>query len=92
MNKKRWTRVFKGLANENRLKIIEVLYPNKELSVSDVRDRLKISYKWTSKNLVDLEKINILQSRGAKGRVFYSIHPHLLPKVREVIKQFLSSN
>jgi len=90
MNGKEWTKVFKGFANENRLKIIRMLYSHRDLSVSEIRHRLGISYKWTSKNLVDLEKIGILHSRGTKGRVFYSLNPRLSPKIKKIIKEFLT--
>lgn len=90
MNEKEWTKIFKGFANENRLRIIKMLYPHWELSVSEVRRKLGISYKWTSKNLVDLEKIGILRSRGTKGQVFYSVSPNLTQKIRKVIKEFLT--
>lgn len=86
---KDWTKVFKGLANENRLKIIKMLFSGKPMTVSETKRKLGISYKWTSKNLVDLEKIGILQSKGLRGGVIYFLHPEIPEDIRHIIKIFI---
>lgn len=89
MHLKDWTRIFKGLGNDNRLKIIRFLYPRKKMNVSEIRQKLEISYRWTSRNLVDLEKIGILRSKGTKGQVLYFINPDLPATLHRIIKEFI---
>ena len=86
---KDWTRIFKGLGNENRIKIIKFLHPNKVYTVTELKDKLGISFKWTSKNLVDLEKIGILESEGKRGHVIYRLKSSLPRKVEQVLNSFL---
>lgn len=89
MHRKDWTRIFKGLGNENRLKIIQLLYPRKKINVSEIRKKLGISYRWTSRNLVDLEKIGVLRNKGTKGQVLYFINPELPVSLHRIIKEFI---
>ncbi|MDP1710771.1 MAG: winged helix-turn-helix domain-containing protein [candidate division WWE3 bacterium] len=89
MKEKEWTKVFKALGNENRLQIIKLLYLRKSLSVSEIRNALGISYKWTSFNLNNLSRIGILESKGMQGQVFYFLNPNLPDKVRKIIQIFL---
>lgn len=86
---KDWTKIFKGLGNENRIKIVKFLYPNKVFTVTELKDKLGISFKWTSKNLVDLEKIGILESQGMHGHVGYRLNSPLPRKIEQVINSFL---
>ncbi|MEX1068516.1 MAG: winged helix-turn-helix domain-containing protein [Patescibacteria group bacterium] len=86
---KDWTKIFKGLGNENRLKIIKFLYPTKSLTVTELKEKLGISFKWTSQNLVDLEKISILESEGFRGHVVYRIHRNLPKKLIKIIETFI---
>lgn len=78
------------MGNENRIKIIKMLYPQKSMTVTEVKRKLGISYKWMSKNLVDLEKIGILLSKGLKGHVIYRINPDLSKEIDKVIRTFTS--
>ncbi|GMR19077.1 MAG: hypothetical protein BMS9Abin34_203 [Patescibacteria group bacterium] len=89
MNEKEWEKIFKALGNENRLKIIKMLWGGKKMSVSEIRQKLGISYKWTSLNLNNLKRVGILESRGARGQVFYYMSPKLSKKVISVIRPFL---
>ncbi len=86
---KDWTKIFKGLGNENRLKIIRYLYPTRVFTVTEIKEKLGISFKWTSQNLVDLERIGILESEGKGGHVLYRLCPNLPRKVFQIIETFL---
>ena len=86
---KDWTKIFKGLGNDNRLKIIRFLYPTRVFTVTEIKEKLGISFKWTSQNLVDLERIGILESEGKGGYVLYRLHPNLPKKVVQIIETFL---
>ena len=79
MNIKRWTVVFRVLANPNRLKIIELLSRNDAMNVGEITDYLGISFTSTSNHLVILKNIDVLEARGTSGHVFYSLNK-MLPK------------
>jgi predicted transcriptional regulator len=89
MNFKKETKIFKALGNENRLKIIKLLYPNNKLSVIEITDEINLSEKSTSKHLIQMANLNILENQGKEGRVYYYIDPKIDPKIKEIIENFL---
>jgi len=89
MNEKEWAKIFKALANENRLKIVKMLYRGHKRSVSEIKRALGISYKWTSINLNNLKRVGILESEGRKGQVFYYVNPQISKSARQAIRIFL---
>jgi predicted transcriptional regulator len=89
MNFKKETKIFKALGNENRLKIIKLLYPNNKLSVIEITDEINLSEKSTSKHLIQMANLNILENQGREGRVYYYIDPKIDPKIKEIIENFL---
>lgn len=86
---KRWTIVFRALANENRILIIDMLSGDRRINVSDIARELKISFKATSNHLAILKNLGILQSHDVAGHVFYSLKPDLPRDFRIAIKLFL---
>lgn len=74
MDIKRWSVVFRALANINRLKIIKLLRENHKLSVGDIADHLKISLKATSNHLAIFRNLDVLEAQGISGHVFYSFN------------------
>jgi DNA-binding transcriptional ArsR family regulator len=66
--------VFKGLANEKRLKILETLMENGELSLEEIAGKLKIPYATCCRHLKFLERVYLVNSRTKKGEVFYSLN------------------
>ena len=71
---KRWTVVFRALANINRLKIIKMLSGGDRMNVTDIAGELSISFKATSNHLAILKNLDVLESQGAEGHVFYTIN------------------
>ncbi len=71
---KRWTVVFRALANINRLKIIKMLADGRKMSVTDIAEDLMISLKATSNHLALLKNLDVLEAAGAAGHVFYSFN------------------
>ncbi|HEY9582872.1 MAG TPA: ArsR family transcriptional regulator [Candidatus Paceibacterota bacterium] len=57
-------RVIKGFANHNRLKILELLEKEKELSVADISDKLKIGYVNTSDHIRKMAIAGLLMKRS----------------------------
>ncbi len=86
---KRWTHIFKTLANINRLKIIKLLSLGKAKNVTDIAFELKISLNATSKHLIMLEKMEVLESDGHAGHVFYKINPAVPADFQKVIHLML---
>lgn len=87
---KRWTLIFKALSNINRLKIISILNTGRSLTVSELAREIDISLKSTSKHLIILKNLEILESVGRKGHVYYSLNTKPAADVRTALKSFLS--
>ena len=85
---KRWTIIFRALANINRLKIVKFLYRDQRLHVSDISDKLGISFKATSNHLALLKNLNVVEAHGVAGHVFYSINQQLASDMQKAINLF----
>ena len=83
---KEWTKIFKGFGNENRLKIIKILYSAKELPVNEIAAKIQLSLKSTSKHLIQFSQLNILESEGKKGQVYYRLNSGIEPKIVGIIR------
>ena len=87
---KEWTRVFKGLANLSRLRIIGVLTKEKELSVSELAQQIHVTVRGTSKHLSILHHVGVVDRDGRAGQVFYSLNPAMRGEIRSILSKFLS--
>lgn len=85
-NIKRWTVVFRALSNINRLKIIEMLSGGKKMNVGEIARVLKISFTSTSNHLAVLKNLDVLESQGTAGHVFYFINSHMPKDFGTIIK------
>jgi len=88
-NMKRWTVVFRTLANINRLKIIGLLSDGRKMNVGDIAESLKISFKATSNHLAMLKNLDVLEAEGAAGHVFYSLNPQMPNDFRKILNHIL---
>lgn len=88
---KRWTVVFRALANINRLRIIEMLSDGRKLNVSDIAKNLKISFKATSNHLAILKNLDVVDVQGAAGHVFYSLNPQAPRDFRKILDYVFST-
>ena len=86
---KRWTVVFRALANINRLKIIKMLADGHKMNVGDIAEDLNISFKATSNHLAMLKNLDVLEAQGAEGHVFYSINPQMPKDFQKIIEIIL---
>lgn len=88
---KRLERLFKGLGNRRRLAIIKLLAKEKELSVADVARGIDLSFTSTSKHLLLLHQLDIVDRRQEHLTVYYRlIHP--LPQALERIMVIISNS
>jgi DNA-binding transcriptional ArsR family regulator len=86
---KRWTVVFRALANINRLKIIGFLSDGRKMNVGDIAESLKISFKATSSHLAMLKNLDVLEAQGMAGHVFYSLNPQMPNDFRKILNHIL---
>ena len=87
-NMPRWTIIFKALSNINRLKILNLLKSRGKMHVSDIAESLKISITATSNNLVMLQKLDVLETEGKDGQVFYELNARMPQDFAKNIKLF----
>ena len=66
--------LFKGLANETRLKIVELLLDGREYSIEDIANKLKIPFATCCRNLKIMERVYLIESRRKLGYVFYRLN------------------
>lgn len=85
MNVKRWSAIFRALANPNRLQIVKLLRGGEKMTVTDICEKLEISLKATSNHLILLKNLDIVDARGSQGHVFYWFNQELPGDIRKVI-------
>jgi DNA-binding transcriptional ArsR family regulator len=67
-------KLFKGLANKKRIKIIEVLITHKKLTLEDIVNQVNLPYKTVARNLKILEKTGLVTSNIWRGFAYYSLN------------------
>ena len=66
-------RIFKSVANERRVRILEHLLKSKEQTVEEIADHVRIPYKTAGRNIKILEKAMLVKRQMRNGRAFYSV-------------------
>lgn len=66
--------LFKALANEDRLQIIQLLIKNKEMCAQEVEQHFFLEQSTTSHHLNTLRRAGITQARKKGRNVHYSIN------------------
>lgn len=84
-----WTRLFKGLANISRLRIIVLLSKDGPLPVGEIARQIHVSIKGTSKHVLQLHGLGILDRNGRNGQVFYSLHKIIDSPTRSILDKIL---
>ena len=59
---KDWATIHKGLGNQNRLRILQLLNETEKMSVTDLAEELEISFKNTSRNLSILRNLSLVET------------------------------
>ena len=65
----------KGFANHNRLKILELLDREPELSVADISEKLKIGYENASDHIRKLAIAGLVMKRNDGSNVRHKLTP-----------------
>lgn len=86
---KRWARIFRAFANENRLAIVRFLAGASPKSVTDIAEHLGISLKATSRHLMLLEVLDVVRGKGKEGHVFYSLEVDAPEDIKRAMRLFL---
>ena len=85
MEEKELERILKALANRRRLLIVYFLQKEKEKSVGEIADHIKLSFKATSKHLYILANANALEREQRGLQMFYSFNKD----APDIVKRFL---
>jgi len=87
---KRWTQIFRAMANANRLKIIKLLSDGAlEQTVGEIARGIHVTFRGTSQHLRLLHGLDIVNSNGRNGHVYYSLNRNLPADLKKVIDIFL---
>jgi len=80
-------RIFKSVANETRVRLLEVLLDSKEETLESLSKALNLPYKTVSRNLNILEKAMLVRNQRWEGKVYYSVETSTrLIYGREILK------
>ena len=73
MNEKELERILKALANKRRILILKYLKSKHNASVGEIADHIKLSFKATSKHLVILSRLDIVDNEQVSLNMIYSL-------------------
>jgi len=79
-------RIFKALSEEPRVRILQLLMLNKELSISDLELILDFTQTKTSRHLIYLKNAGLLGSRRVDQWMFYYILEEYLEILQQIFK------
>lgn len=84
-------RIFKAMANQTRIRMMELLLSKGELGIEEISAGLNIPEATACRNLKILERVSLIKSRIYGGHVFYRIDNSLgllyNPLVLEILKK-----
>lgn len=86
MDLKNLEKINKAIGNNKRLLILQLLKNGKRKSVSWIAEKLKLSIKSTSKHLLILKNVNLLDSEQESLVVFYFLNKETPGFVKELLK------
>ncbi len=81
---KKALRIFKALANETRLKILEIIY-SEEVGMCKIRPQINKSQSLISNQLSQLQSLNLIASRKEGTKVHFRIIDEDLKKILKTI-------
>jgi hypothetical protein len=57
--------------------------------VGDIAHELGISFTSTSKHLIILDRLDVLNSRGTAGHVFYELNRNMPKDIKKIVDLFI---
>jgi ArsR family transcriptional regulator, arsenate/arsenite/antimonite-responsive transcriptional repressor len=85
MNNKELAKIFKAMGNERRFLILKHLTQKKELSVGQIAELIKLSFKSVSRHLSMLTAAGLIDCRQVNLNRFYFINPNLSKQFRDFL-------
>lgn len=85
------SQIFKACSDESRLRILNLIFQNKEMCISDLEQILDFTQTKTSRHLIYLKNSGILVTRKIDQWVFYSLKEEVLEIIGQIF-QFLSKD
>ena len=86
MKEKELERVLKALANRRRLAITSLLHKEKEMDVGEIANNIKLSFRATSKHLLILTNVDILEREQRSVQMFYSLNKNAPDIIKRLLK------
>jgi ArsR family transcriptional regulator, arsenate/arsenite/antimonite-responsive transcriptional repressor len=80
------TQVFKAFSDESRVRILNLLYHNKELCIVDLWSILDFTQTKTSRHLIYLKNSGLVSFRKVDQWTFYFIKDEVMDMVAHLIK------
>ncbi|MEK7500380.1 MAG: metalloregulator ArsR/SmtB family transcription factor [Patescibacteria group bacterium] len=77
MKEKELERILKSLANKRRIAIVHFLKNQKESTVSGIAEKIRLSFRATSKHLGVLAATDIVEKDQRSSQVFYSLSANM---------------
>jgi len=68
-------RIVKGFANHNRIKILELLYKEPDLSVQEISDRIKSEFKNVSAHISKMFNAGLVKKKSEGNIVRHRLSP-----------------
>ena len=78
-------RSLKAFANKRRLAILAYLKANGEATVGDIAEKIKLSFKATSRHLSILSAVDVLEKDQKSLHVFYRLAVSQSPSAKHII-------
>jgi len=85
MNEKELEKILKALANKRRVSILKYLKRVGKASVGEVSDAIKLSFKATSKHLMILLNVDIVEKEQISLTMFYFLPKSTHPMVSKLL-------
>jgi ArsR family transcriptional regulator len=85
------SQIFKACADESRLRIINLIFTNGEMCITDIEKILEFTQAKTSRHLIYFKNSGILTFRRYNHFVFYQIKDEVFEIVKQML-QFLSKD
>ncbi len=86
MNEKELERILKALANKRRILILKYLKSKHNASVGEIASHIELSFKATSKHLVILLRLDIVDTEQVGLSMIYSLVRKQNPLVKKLLE------
>jgi|SRR3989344_3281550 len=84
---KQFEKILKALANKRRLAIVQFLKSNPSRSVGEIAQKIKLSFKATSKHLHILSAADILDPEKRSLQIYYSLSAQCPALAKQIISK-----